>query len=729
MDRASGLEKPVNVAFVVLLFFLFASSLGSFSSPAHGQTPAVNGVGPWVQQDNYGSSSTSGGILILGVSCVAYSGYEYCVGGQNLQKLTNPDISDVFYASVSSTGSLGPWTETTDYGATSGTSGSGGLGIEWPSCVQYNGYVYCVGGATNSGTTSQVFFAQLSSSGVGAWKETTDYGAASGHTGSGGVSISSQACVDDSGTMFCIGGTVGFSPVSDVFYANLTSSGVGPWTETTDYGASSGNTGSGGVPIYGTTCVAYLSTLICVNGDTTGNTGTSGVYYAKDPVDLKWIQVAPFPGAGYWEFCNVPAASSPKMLCSGGGSNGVESGTIQTTESTTSTTTSSTTTTTSTAPTTSTPTTPPTSTTTTTTSTTGASSTTETSESTAGVTTTPTSSSNNSLLLGGIVVALLIVGLLGYLFWRRTKKPEVPPVVPPMATEKPPPPKETPTGTTPPDNTPCCGPDITDNVLAGMLKLMQDFFTWNSATQSTEFGYLTAVTGEPSYNNAWDIEELAPSGGRSSIWEFNKPGVTYQNAKDGYMKTLAPYVGRCMKPPYPCDPSVMFLNNCHHPQVVNYVEWGVLARLREWYEENEAHKMKMQDTSTGIANDAAATSSTYTPVTSYGDTTYGDFHKARSGTVPGLTDPHYQDQVAMCNVGWRLAEDYITRMKSGGFMSTYKLGQVNRLALQAILEMYEDKSRPTANCKNGCGKYSPPNAFRYVFGDKQPLRAGLVSDY
>lgn len=493
----------VGLIFALLLVGALAGFLGSGLPEAAAQTPGVTGVGTWVQQDNYGSSTTTGGISILGVSCVAYSGYEYCIGGQNLQKLTNPDISDVFYASVSSTGTLGPWVETTDYGATSGTSGAGGLGIEWPSCVQYGGYVYCVGGATNSGITSSVYYAQLSSSGVGAWtettdygaasgnkgtggaaefqlscvadsgyiycvggsskvfyaqlsangvgpwKETTDYGAASGDAGSGGVNISSQACVDDNGTIFCVGGTVDYSPVSDVFYANLTSSGVGPWTETTDYGASSGDKGTGGVPIYGTTCTVYLSTLICVNGDTTGNSGTNGVYYAKDPVDLVWIPTAPFPGAGYWEFCDVPSPSSPHMVCAGGGGSDVTSGTIQTTQSTTGTTTTSTASTTST-----------TSSVVETTQLTSSevtsttSSVVETTQQTSSevtATTAPTSSGSSIPLIGGIILALIVIAGVAYWLWRRGSTQEKPP--PPGVSPPPPPPLYTTDQTT--ETEPC----------------------------------------------------------------------------------------------------------------------------------------------------------------------------------------------------------------------------------------------------------------------------------
>ena len=379
------------------------------------------GFGPWNEQIDYGASSGSagnGGVLILGVSCVTYQSYLYCIGGQNLKDVSSPDQSTVYYSQISAPGTLGPWAETTDYGATSGASGTGGQDIEWPSCVQSGGYVYCVAGATNSGEVSKVYYAQLSSggvgpwtettdygassgttgsggmqtfqlscvaisgyiycvgggssktfyapissSGVGAWTETTDYGAASGNTGAGGTSISSQACTEDSGYIYCIGGTgPSFKPISDVFYGQLTASGIGPWTETVDYGASSGTTGSGGVPIYGATCTTLSGYIICVDGYTTGNSPTNGVYYGQDPSTpgiIGWVKdTINFVVAAYFYVCALNAVtgggfSLEDMYCVGGGSSGVWEGgeTIEeTTTSTTTTTTSTTPTVTKTAP-------------------------------------------------------------------------------------------------------------------------------------------------------------------------------------------------------------------------------------------------------------------------------------------------------------------------------------------------------------------------------------------
>src|SRR5271157_3969468 len=247
---------------------LLAGPLGNLSMQAKAQGgQKIYAIGPWTAQTDYGATSGNNGttgITILGVSCVTNSSYVYCVGGQNLKKPSNQDISNVYFAQASPSGTLGGWTETTDYGATSGASGSGGLGIEWPSCVQWDSYVYCVGGATNSGSTSDVFYAQLSSSGVGPWTETTDYGASSiaNDTGSGGIQAFQLACVAEGGYIYCVGGGAG----SKTFYAQLSSTGVGPWQETTNYGASAGNTGVGGVTLTGQACTVSDGDIYCVGG-------------------------------------------------------------------------------------------------------------------------------------------------------------------------------------------------------------------------------------------------------------------------------------------------------------------------------------------------------------------------------------------------------------------------------------------------------------------------------
>src|SRR5579872_1142136 len=227
----------------------------------------------------------------------------------------------------------------TDYGASSGKTGTNGVMAFLLSCAVGGAFIYCSGG---SGPTSKVFFAKLSSSGVGAWKETTDYGAASGHSGTGGVPIAENSCIYNSGHIYCVGGFgTGFVVVSKVFYAPVSSAGVGAWKETTDYGAISGNSGTGGIPIHGTACVNGSGYVVCVDGDTTGNTATADVFFAKVSSTGvgAWTQSANYgtephhslisfsPRPGYHVSC-ARGPSWKYVLCSGSSSSAVYGSTL-----------------------------------------------------------------------------------------------------------------------------------------------------------------------------------------------------------------------------------------------------------------------------------------------------------------------------------------------------------------------------------------------------------------
>ncbi|MCI4319035.1 MAG: hypothetical protein L3K23_02745 [Thermoplasmata archaeon] len=342
--------------------------------------PSSNFSGPsnWTEQIDYGAVSGttgSGGLKIQGDSCVANGTFVYCVGGQNFQ--TGTDLSDVFFANVSAAGVSGPWSETTDYAAASGTTGSGGVGVEFPSCVYYQGYVYCVGGAHSgspsivsqvffaplsaqgvgawaettdygaasgsSGTggvaafdlscapangyaycvgggNSKVFFASLSSSGVGAWTETTDFAATSGTSGSGGESVTATSCVTNASYLYCIGGSAG-GATSKVFFAPVSSSGVGAWTEATDYGAASGTVGSGGLPIYATACLVYVQWVLCVDGNNRTNTAVDNVSYAQlsSTGVGAWAAGTAYGDAPLFSYYLSCVLAKLNALCTGGG--------------------------------------------------------------------------------------------------------------------------------------------------------------------------------------------------------------------------------------------------------------------------------------------------------------------------------------------------------------------------------------------------------------------------
>src|SRR2546429_2470525 len=100
----------------------------------------------------------------------------------------------VYFASLSSSG-VGSWSSATSYP----------LNVISPGCVVGSGFVYCIGGdtathgpfgGTFTGFTSAVYFASLSSSGLGSWASTTSYPTV----------IYTQSCALDSGFVYCIGG-------------------------------------------------------------------------------------------------------------------------------------------------------------------------------------------------------------------------------------------------------------------------------------------------------------------------------------------------------------------------------------------------------------------------------------------------------------------------------------------------------------------------------------------
>ena len=129
--------------------------------------------------------------------------------------LTVLAFTAVFAAQSANAETLGSWSSTTNYPTT----------ISNQSCAIYSGYIYCVGGDTGI-TTSAVYYATVSSSGVGAWTPL-----AAGYP----TSIAEQSCAIYSGYIYCVGGYTGSTYTSAVYYATVSSSGVGAWTSTTSY--------------------------------------------------------------------------------------------------------------------------------------------------------------------------------------------------------------------------------------------------------------------------------------------------------------------------------------------------------------------------------------------------------------------------------------------------------------------------------------------------------------
>lgn len=190
-------------------------------------------------------------------SCVTHSGYVYCVGGYDGRSYLN----SVYYASLSSSG-IGAWDRTTSYPTE----------LVGQSCVAYSRHVYCVGGFNGTSFTDAVYYAKISSAGAGAWKQTSSYPFAP----------YDLACVAYSGYMYCVGGHA-----SSSYYAPISGSGVGPWMQTTDYPFA----------VYSQSCVVVPARIYCVGGLDSNNTRTDPVYYASVSSSGigAWTATTPYP--------------------------------------------------------------------------------------------------------------------------------------------------------------------------------------------------------------------------------------------------------------------------------------------------------------------------------------------------------------------------------------------------------------------------------------------------
>lgn len=160
--------------------------------------------------------------------------------------------NSVWYAPISSSG-IGNWTLSTPYPAN----------LYYPSCFASKGYIYCIGGADSSDNAESTdYYASLSPTGVGAWTSTTAYP----------VKASDQACAFSSGYIYCVGGEEDASTPSytnAVYYATVSSGGIGSWKHAGNYPDS-----------VGSTCVITSGYMYCIGGLDGSDAGaTDAAYY------------------------------------------------------------------------------------------------------------------------------------------------------------------------------------------------------------------------------------------------------------------------------------------------------------------------------------------------------------------------------------------------------------------------------------------------------------------
>ncbi len=198
--------------------------------------------------------------------CVSSGGYAYCTyinvictsysysfyGAKSCSSVEFEYIPVAYYAELSS-GGIGGWISTTPYPFAAGPQYLG----ESAACATSNGYVYCVGGydLSTGGNTNLAYFAKLSSSGMSGWTETNGYP----------TDMAGGSCKISNGYIYCVGGSgvvtgsscftttrYGFggfagssyticNPVYSipVYYAPVSSSGIGGWSYAGYYPGSS----------------------------------------------------------------------------------------------------------------------------------------------------------------------------------------------------------------------------------------------------------------------------------------------------------------------------------------------------------------------------------------------------------------------------------------------------------------------------------------------------------
>jgi prepilin-type N-terminal cleavage/methylation domain-containing protein len=152
---------------------------------------------------------------IYGHSAVVSNGYIYTIGGGGGSGVGIG--SNVYFAPINATGSLGNWTSTTAI-PDSGLSGR--------SAVTYNGYIYTTGGTDGSGNrTSTVLYAPINSTGsIGNWTSTKALPS----------QLSGHSAVVYNGYIYTTAGSSNGIETSAVYFAPINATGsLGNWTSTT----------------------------------------------------------------------------------------------------------------------------------------------------------------------------------------------------------------------------------------------------------------------------------------------------------------------------------------------------------------------------------------------------------------------------------------------------------------------------------------------------------------
>lgn len=199
----------------------------------------------------------------------------------------------IYISPIANAEALGTWNPTTNYP----------FGVLGESCVAYGGYIYCVGGDSNTtyAQSNSTYYATLSSSGAGTWNAGTNYP----------TNIYLPSCAASGGYIYCVGGLTAPGVVTNaVYYAPISSSGIGSW--------NAANTLP--VGLEDPSCAIYGGYIYCVGGITRATSpyeNTNATYYATISSSGvgSWSTTADYPTAVELSSC---VTSGGYIYCVGG---------------------------------------------------------------------------------------------------------------------------------------------------------------------------------------------------------------------------------------------------------------------------------------------------------------------------------------------------------------------------------------------------------------------------
>lgn len=247
---ASARYEDGSVAYNGYLYQLGGYDGSSYLSDTRYAAISTGGsLGSWTNSSNTFTTGRQG------LDPVAYNGYLYVVGGSG----SSGGLHDIQYAAINSNGSLGSFTTATT------TIAIARIGA---STVAYNGYMYVIGGSTGGTNKSDVQYAAINSDGsLGSFSSTASFTNAR----------YGMAVVAYNGYMYLIGGYDGTNFYNDIQYAVINSGGtLGSWAPTSsftnarDYGGAVAY--GGHLYIFGgTTASTYLNDVqvASINADGT----------------------------------------------------------------------------------------------------------------------------------------------------------------------------------------------------------------------------------------------------------------------------------------------------------------------------------------------------------------------------------------------------------------------------------------------------------------------------